>query len=165
MGSLATSKNLTVVGIATIIGAIAAILVPLFDGDATTLPQWEISLTALMAGIGMIMGKGSASTGGTVAETPEAEHRVVADMNKSTPKGALLVLVLALAASGFACATAAGLSGGAPFDLGNGVTGRVEASEVNEACIKTITVTALLPNGGSTVSRIAVKVHGLPGCP
>jgi hypothetical protein len=74
--TLKTSRNLTVVGALTIVGALAAVGIALFDGSPTTNPNWEVTFTAVMAGIGMILGKGAASTGGTVAETPEATTRV-----------------------------------------------------------------------------------------
>lgn len=64
--TLATSKNLTILGIATIVGAAAAVLVALFDGNPATAPNWEVAITGVLAGIGMILGKGAQSTGGTV---------------------------------------------------------------------------------------------------
>lgn len=74
--ALATSKNLTVVGIATILGALAVAAKVLFDGDPATNPDWGVLATAFISGIGMILAKGAQSTGGTVAETPEAEVRL-----------------------------------------------------------------------------------------
>jgi hypothetical protein len=74
--TLATSKNLTLVGIFTILGALATAAVAILDGNPDTNPNWEVTFVALSAGLGMILGKGAASTGGTVAETPEAKERV-----------------------------------------------------------------------------------------
>jgi hypothetical protein len=74
--TFSTSRNLTILGIATILGALAAVAVALFDGDPATNPDWGVTLTAIVAGIGMILGKGAASTGGTVPETAEAKTRV-----------------------------------------------------------------------------------------
>lgn len=74
--TLATSKNLTLLGILTILGALVSAAIPLLDGDPATMPAWEATFVAISAGIGMILGKGAASTGGTVPETPEATKRV-----------------------------------------------------------------------------------------
>jgi len=74
--TLATSKNLTILGVLTIIGALATAAVAFLDGSPATNPNWEATFVALSAGVGMILGKGAASTGGTVAETPEAAKRV-----------------------------------------------------------------------------------------
>jgi hypothetical protein len=64
--TLATSRNLTVLGIATVLGALAQLALAIFDGDPATNPDWTVTITALSAGVGMILGKGAASTGGTV---------------------------------------------------------------------------------------------------
>jgi len=64
--TISTSKNLTILGILTILGALSAAAVALLDGDPSTNPAWEATFLALTTGIGMIMGKGAASTGGTV---------------------------------------------------------------------------------------------------
>lgn len=74
--TLATSKNLTLLGILTIVGALVSAAIPLLDGDPATMPSWEATFVAISAGVGMILGKGAASTGGTVPETPEAAKRV-----------------------------------------------------------------------------------------
>ncbi len=76
MGTLATSKNLTILGIVTILGAVATALKALFDGDPTTNINWEVTIAAIVSGVGMILAKGAQSTGGTVPETPEAAKRV-----------------------------------------------------------------------------------------
>ncbi len=64
--TLATSKNLTIWGIATILGAVASAAVALFDGDPNTNPEWGVLLVAVSAGVTAILGKGAQSTGGTV---------------------------------------------------------------------------------------------------
>jgi hypothetical protein len=64
--TLSTSRNLTVLGIATILGAIAQAALAIFDGDAATNVDWTATITAITAGAGMILAKGAASTGGTV---------------------------------------------------------------------------------------------------
>ncbi len=68
--TLATSKNLTVLGIATILGALATVAVALFDGDPATVPNWGAVVTAIVTGAGMILAKGAASTGGTDVTGP-----------------------------------------------------------------------------------------------
>lgn len=74
--TFATSKNLTAVGIATILGVLATAAIALFDGDAATNVNWEATFTGIAAGVGMILAKGAANTGGTVATTPEAATRI-----------------------------------------------------------------------------------------
>ncbi len=76
MPTLATSKNLTILGVLTILGALIAAAVPLLDGNPATGPNWEATFIAVSAGIGMILGKGAQSTGGSVPETSEATARV-----------------------------------------------------------------------------------------
>lgn len=66
--TLATSKNLTVLGISTILGALAVAATALFDGNAATNPDWSLLVTALISGVGMILAKGAQSTGGTVPQ-------------------------------------------------------------------------------------------------
>jgi hypothetical protein len=61
--TLATSKNLTIIGVLTIVGAVVAAALALIQGQPLNL---EVTFTAMAAGIGMILGKGAASTGGTV---------------------------------------------------------------------------------------------------
>jgi ABC-type phosphate transport system substrate-binding protein len=76
MKTLATSKNLTVVGIATILGALAAAAAAVFDGDPTTNLDFAALGTALVTGFGFILAKGAAVTGGSVPATDEAKERV-----------------------------------------------------------------------------------------
>ncbi len=64
--TLATSKNLTIVGICMIIGALAAAATAIFDGDAATNVNWETTIAALVTGFGFVMSKGAQTTGGTV---------------------------------------------------------------------------------------------------
>jgi hypothetical protein len=71
-----TSKNLTLAGIFTILGALAVAGLALFDGNDTTNVNFEATFAAIAAGVGMIMAKGQANTGGTVPATPEAAARV-----------------------------------------------------------------------------------------
>jgi hypothetical protein len=64
--TLSTSRNLTVLGISTILGALSVAAAALFDGNAATNPDWSILVTALISGVGMILAKGAKTTGGTV---------------------------------------------------------------------------------------------------
>lgn len=64
--TLKTSKNLTITGILTIAGALVAAGIAVFDGNPATTVNFEVTYFAIMAGIGMILGKGASSTGGTV---------------------------------------------------------------------------------------------------
>jgi len=74
---LFTSKNLTRAGIALIVATLAEAGFNLWDGDPTTVVNYSELWKALVLGAAMIMGKGQASTGGTVP-TPgtEAVERV-----------------------------------------------------------------------------------------
>lgn len=71
--TVATSKNLTILGILTILGAVLQAAIAILNGSPVT---WEVTMSAIVTGIGMIMAKGQANTGGTVPATPEAVGRV-----------------------------------------------------------------------------------------
>lgn len=75
--AIATSKNLTVVGIGTLVVSIASAAVAFFDGNPATNPNFSEVLGAIL-GVVAMFAKGAQSTGGTVPETPEAEARVKA---------------------------------------------------------------------------------------
>jgi hypothetical protein len=64
--TLQTSKNLTVLGIVTILGALAAAANAVFDGDPLTNIDFGLLATAIISGVGQILAKGAANTGGTV---------------------------------------------------------------------------------------------------
>lgn len=64
--NIATSKNLTILGIITIVQALAVAATAMFDGDPTTVADFGSLLTAIMSGVGLILAKGAQSTGGTV---------------------------------------------------------------------------------------------------
>jgi hypothetical protein len=76
MTAISTSKNMTIAGILSLVGALATALVPLFDNDPTTTINWAAVAALVITGVIGILGKGAASTGGTVPETPEAKARV-----------------------------------------------------------------------------------------
>jgi hypothetical protein len=73
---LATTKNLTILGIIMIVQALAKAAAAVFDGDPATAPEWGALVTEIIAGVGLVLAKGAQSTGGTVAETAEAAKRV-----------------------------------------------------------------------------------------
>jgi hypothetical protein len=66
MTTLATSKNLTILGILAIVQALAVAAVAVFDGDPTTNVNIGLLISSVVAGVGMILAKGAQSTGGTV---------------------------------------------------------------------------------------------------
>ena len=74
--TFATSRNLTVLGVAGILAALAAAASAIFDGNPATNPDWTATLSAVWTGVVAILAKGAKSTGGTVAETAEAAARV-----------------------------------------------------------------------------------------
>ena len=51
------NRNTTVLGVLAIIAGLAEPLKALFDGDATTSPDWGIAVTAVFVGIGLIFAK------------------------------------------------------------------------------------------------------------
>ena len=156
----ARSWKTTAAGGAAFCAAAVLILTAVGNGEPI---NWTAVMALVIPGIGLILAKDSNVTGGTKSTltTPPAEQIAA---TKAPPLAALFLALLAASAMG--CATASGIQGGAPFDLGNGVVGKVEATAVDAQCIKRVIVTATLPNGGSNVTNIAVKVHGLPPeCP
>lgn len=63
--TLSTSKNLTILGILTIVGAVSNAGVQYLQGGLAAV-NFEVLLAAVSTGVGMILAKGAASTGGTV---------------------------------------------------------------------------------------------------
>jgi hypothetical protein len=51
------NRNTTVAGIATILVAVGSILTAIFDGNASTVPDYASAVAAIMAGIGLIFAK------------------------------------------------------------------------------------------------------------
>ena len=70
------SWKTTVAGIATILGALAAFAKAYFDGDPSTIPNFEATYVAITVGVGLLLAKDGNVTGGTVPATPEATKRV-----------------------------------------------------------------------------------------
>lgn len=51
------NKNTTIAGIGSILVAVGALLTALFDGDATTAPDYATAVAAIVAGLGLIFAK------------------------------------------------------------------------------------------------------------
>lgn len=73
LSKLATSRSLTVLGILTVVAALANAALAAVKGEPVNL---EVTLAALSTGIGMILAKGQSNTGGTVPATDEAKARL-----------------------------------------------------------------------------------------
>lgn len=66
MPTLATSKNLTILGVAFILGALATAAKAVFDGDPSTVVDFAALAKDCVAGVAFILSKGAQSTGGSV---------------------------------------------------------------------------------------------------
>lgn len=51
------NRNTTVLGIAAILTAIGGIMTAMFDGDATTVPDWSTAAAAIISGVGLIFAR------------------------------------------------------------------------------------------------------------
>ena len=51
------SRNTTVAGVGAIFVAVGGVLVAMFDGDATTAPDFATAVAAIIAGVGLILAK------------------------------------------------------------------------------------------------------------
>ena len=61
--NLATTKNLTVLGVLMIVQALASAAGAYFDGDPTTVVDFGTLANAIIAGVGLILAKGAGTTG------------------------------------------------------------------------------------------------------
>lgn len=61
--NIATTKNLTVLGIIMIVQALATAATALFDGDPATVLDWSLLVNSVIAGVGLILAKGAGTTG------------------------------------------------------------------------------------------------------
>ena len=175
MDSVATSKNLTALGIATIVAALAAAAVQFLQGGIAAV-NVGTTMTAIMAGVGMIMAKGQASTGGTVPQTREAFDRLK-DYQTTAPSeplnkvtrgfaqvgllaGVALAALLVLALSG--CAGVSALQGSTgPIAITTAkdpVTGQVVAT----SSINLTTGPAIL-TGGACLKPVSAVFTTLSG--
>ena len=64
--TLATSRNMTIVGVLALLGGLSSALIPMFDGDPSTIVNWSVVASLVINGILGILGKGAKSTGGIV---------------------------------------------------------------------------------------------------
>jgi|TARA_R110000744_G_C19017376_1_gene523761 hypothetical protein len=48
------NSNTTVAGIATIVVAVVAVILAYADGDPETMPNWDVAIAAITAGIGLL---------------------------------------------------------------------------------------------------------------
>jgi len=51
------NRNTTVAGVGAILVAVGSILTAMFDGDASTAPDYTSAVAAIIAGIGLIFAK------------------------------------------------------------------------------------------------------------
>lgn len=51
------NRNTTVAGIGAILVAVGSMLTALFDGDASTVPDYASAVAAVIAGVGLILAK------------------------------------------------------------------------------------------------------------
>lgn len=69
------SWKTTLAGVGAILGALSVAIAQYSSGGFAAV-QWGMLLTAVVAGVGLILAKDAGVTGGTVAATAEAEKRV-----------------------------------------------------------------------------------------
>ena len=71
--NLATTKNLTALGILMIVQALATAAGAYFDGDPATTIDFGTLANAIIAGVGLILAKGAGTTGAqTIGGAPAA---------------------------------------------------------------------------------------------
>lgn len=51
------NRNTTVAGIGAILVAVGGVLTAMFDGDASTIPDWTSAVAAIIAGVGLIVAR------------------------------------------------------------------------------------------------------------
>jgi hypothetical protein len=61
--NIATTKNLTVLGVIMIVQALATAAAAVFDGDPSTAVDFGQLANAVIAGVGLILAKGAGTTG------------------------------------------------------------------------------------------------------
>ena len=57
------SPKTTLAGIGAILVAVGAAMSAMFDADPLTVPQWDVVIAAVLAGIGLIFAKDSKAPG------------------------------------------------------------------------------------------------------
>lgn len=63
MNQIATTKNLTVLGIVAIVQALAVAALAVFDGDPATTIDFAALVSSIIGGVTAIMAKGAGTTG------------------------------------------------------------------------------------------------------
>ena len=56
------SPKTTLAGVGAILVAVGAAMSAMFDADPLTVPQWDVVIAAILAGIGLIFAKDSKAT-------------------------------------------------------------------------------------------------------
>jgi hypothetical protein len=62
------NKNTTFAGIGAILVAVGSVVTAIFDGDATTVPDFASAVAAVLAGVGLIFAKDAAKDATKPAE-------------------------------------------------------------------------------------------------
>ena len=57
-----SSPKTTLAGVGAILVAVGAAMSAMFDADPLTVPQWDVVIAAILAGIGLIFAKDSKAT-------------------------------------------------------------------------------------------------------
>lgn len=52
--AITRNSNTTVAGIATIVVAVGSVVLAIFDGNPDTVPNWEVTIAAITAGLGLL---------------------------------------------------------------------------------------------------------------
>ena len=52
-----SSPKTTIAGVGAILVAVGSALVAMFDANPATMPQWDVVIAAILAGIGLIFAK------------------------------------------------------------------------------------------------------------
>ena len=58
-----SSPKTTLAGVGAILVAVGAAMSAMFDADPLTVPQWDVVIAAILAGIGLIFAKDSKAPG------------------------------------------------------------------------------------------------------
>jgi len=61
--NIATTKNLTILGVLAIVQALAVAATAIFDGDPATGVDFPLLVNSIIAGVGLILAKGAGTTG------------------------------------------------------------------------------------------------------
>jgi len=164
MANVATTQNLTLIGVATIIAAVANAALEYVSHkpiDTKTL------LTGISLGLTGILAKGAANTGGTVPSSAEAVKRVQGGFIRLAPLH-VLALLCGFALTG--CAFFSQVSGTTgPIDFGKGIVCSVTVQPTNKTtCTKGLAQACTFPlpkdaSGNCILDALIVDVPFAPG--